>query len=55
MGRLQGLGLAVDDLGQLPPDRSEQAGQDATLKALNTLRQQVADAAAALGLEVNRI
>lgn len=56
VGRLQEIGLAVTDLGwQVSPDRADQARQSATVKALKALRKQASDAAAALGLEVDRI
>jgi uncharacterized protein YggE len=56
VGRLQGIGLAIKDLGwQVSPDRAERARQSATVKALTSLRIQAADAAAALGMEVDHI
>ncbi len=56
VGRLQGIGLAVADLGwQVSADRAEQARQSATVKALKSLRVQASAAAAALGMEVDRI
>lgn len=56
VGRLQGIGLAVTDLGwQVSPDRADQARQSAMVKALKSLRIQASDAAAALGMEVDHI
>ena len=55
VGRLQALGLALGSLGwEVSPERAEQTRQDATSKALATLRKQATEGARALGMEVGR-
>ena len=55
VGRLQALGLALGGLGwEISAERAEQTQQDATLKALATLRKQATEGARALGMEVDR-
>lgn len=53
VGRLQGIGLAVGELGwRVAPEAAEAARQAATLAALAALRKGAAAAAGALGLAV---
>lgn len=56
VGRLQAIGLGITSLEwRVSDERVEQARQNATINALAALRKQATDAAAALGMEVDRI
>lgn len=55
IGRLQSLGLAIGSLDwQVSADHAQQAYRDATLAALKRLRTEATDAAAALGMQIDR-
>ncbi len=55
VGRLQSLGLAIGSLGwRVSADHAQQAHRDATLAALKRLRTEATDAAAALGMQIDR-